>query len=334
VTTRISFHASHEQFSPRDLLQLVQSAEAAGFDAAFSSDHLQPWGGAQGHSGFVWSWLGAALQATRRLRFSAITIPGGWRYHPVVTAHAIATLAQMFPGRVPWVALGSGEAINERSVGTGWPGKDERDARLAEAATVIRRLLAGETVTHHGHLHVENARLWSLPETPPLLVGAALSEEGARRVARWADGLLTTNPDLAQLKAIIAAYRSAGGEGKPLHLKVELGWARDDETALREAHGQWRFLLAGRRASEELDSPEDFDAATVAVPPAQIRKAVHVAADPARHVAWLRERLALGLATLDLHQVGRDQAGFVETFGREVLPALRQDIAVAEGPAP
>src|SRR5687767_11537367 len=146
MQTLFSYHASHEQFSPRDLLQFVCAAEQSGFDAAFSSDHLQPWGAIQGHSANLWSWLGAAMQATSRLQFGAITVPGGWRYHPVVTAHALGTLTQMYPDRLPWIALGSGEAINERTVGLGWPDKDERDARLAEAASIIRRLLAGETV--------------------------------------------------------------------------------------------------------------------------------------------------------------------------------------------
>lgn len=322
--TRLSYHVSHEQFSPRDLLTFVRLAEDVGFDAAFSSDHLQPWGAAQGHSGHLWSWLGAALQATGRLRFGAITIPGGWRHHPVMTAQALATLAGMFPDRLPWVALGSGEAINEQVIGAGWPPKDVRDARLAEAASIIRRLLRGETVDHEGLLRVEQGRIWSLPPEPPLLVGAALSVEGARRVAAWADGLLTTCPDLDQLSHIIAAFRSAGGAGKPVHLKVEVSFAADESMALAEASRQWRYLLAGPAASQELRSPAEFDAASRAVGPDAIRKAVFVSAQPAHHVEWLRQRLALGLATLDIHNVGTDQQGFLRTFGREVLPALRR----------
>jgi alkanesulfonate monooxygenase SsuD/methylene tetrahydromethanopterin reductase-like flavin-dependent oxidoreductase (luciferase family) len=130
---RISYHVSHEQFSPRELLRYVREAEAAGFDAAFSSDHLQPWAPSQGQSGFAWAWLGAALAQTERLSFSVITVPGGWRYHPAVLAQAIATLGQMFPGRLPWVAVGTGETINERMVGLDWPEKGERNARLREA---------------------------------------------------------------------------------------------------------------------------------------------------------------------------------------------------------
>lgn len=78
--------------------------------------HLQSWSPSQGHSGFTWSWLGAALQATERLTFGAITVPGGWRYHPVTLAQAVAALGEMYPGRLPWIALGSGQA-NETPTG-------------------------------------------------------------------------------------------------------------------------------------------------------------------------------------------------------------------------
>src|SRR5687767_12187820 len=144
--TFYSFHASHEQFSPSALLRLAAAAEAAGFDSVFSSDHLQPWSPSQGESGFTWSWLGAALQATKALTFSAITVPIGLRYHPALLAQAIATLGEMFPGRLPWIALGSGEAVNEHLFGLGWPEKPERDRRLKEALGIVRELLEGRSV--------------------------------------------------------------------------------------------------------------------------------------------------------------------------------------------
>ena len=89
----VGFHASHEQLSPADALQAVIAAEAAGFDEAMCSDHLAPWGQRQGESGFAWSWLGAALQATR-MSSGVVTAPGQ-RYHPAVTAQAIATLGDI-----------------------------------------------------------------------------------------------------------------------------------------------------------------------------------------------------------------------------------------------
>ena len=113
--SRIGYHASHEQVSPRDLLELVKLAEQAGFACAMSSDHFHPWSERQGQSGYAWSWLGAALEGTR-LPFGVISAPG-WRYNPAVLAQVAATLCQMYPGRF-WMALGSGEAIRNVSTST------------------------------------------------------------------------------------------------------------------------------------------------------------------------------------------------------------------------
>src|SRR3954451_24134073 len=179
---RIGFHASHEQFSPSELLHYVRAAEAAGFDCAMSSDHFRPWASVQGHSGFAWSWLGAALQATT-LSFGAISAPG-YRYHPAIIAQAAATLSEMFPGRF-WLALGSGQRLNEDITGLPWPNKAERNHRLAECASIIAALLRGETVTHSGRVTAVDARLYSLPKTPPKLLGAAVTEATAELVGGW-----------------------------------------------------------------------------------------------------------------------------------------------------
>src|SRR5688500_19628475 len=150
----IGFHASHEQVRPDRLLRLVQAAESAGFDAGTSSDDWAPWSDEQGESGFAWSWLGAALQATS-LPFGVVNAPGQ-RYHPAIIAQAAATLNVMFPDRF-WIATGSGQLLNEHITGDRWPPKEERNERLREAADVMRRLWAGETVTHEGRIHVSEA---------------------------------------------------------------------------------------------------------------------------------------------------------------------------------
>ena len=76
----------------------MREAEAAGFERAWSSDHFSPWSERQGESGFAWSWLGAAMQATA-MPFGVVNAPGQ-RYHPAIVAQAAATLAEMFPGRL------------------------------------------------------------------------------------------------------------------------------------------------------------------------------------------------------------------------------------------
>jgi alkanesulfonate monooxygenase SsuD/methylene tetrahydromethanopterin reductase-like flavin-dependent oxidoreductase (luciferase family) len=90
--TTIGFHASHELVAPAELLAMVRLTEQAGFAAATCSDHFQPWAQQDGQSGFAWSWLGSALEATR-LPFGVVTAPGQ-RYHPAVIAQAAATLTE------------------------------------------------------------------------------------------------------------------------------------------------------------------------------------------------------------------------------------------------
>jgi coenzyme F420-dependent glucose-6-phosphate dehydrogenase len=93
--TSFGYHVSHEHFPPSDLLQWTKRAEEAGSDCAMSSDHFHPWSERQGQSGFAWSWLGAAMEATK-LPFGIISAPG-YRYHPAVIAQGAATLSRMYP---------------------------------------------------------------------------------------------------------------------------------------------------------------------------------------------------------------------------------------------
>ena len=316
---RVGYHASHEQHAPSELLRHVQRAERAGFQAAMCSDHFAPWSARQGHSGFAWSWLGAAMASTS-LSFGVVNAPGQ-RYHPALVAQAAATLEEMFPGRF-WVAVGSGENLNEHVTGEPWPVKADRDARLEECVGVMRALWAGGTVSRRGLVKVDRAKLWTRPARPPLLLAAALGPATAERAGAWADGLVTLAQRRDWMKEVIDAFRRGGGEGKPVFLQVKLCWAEDEEEALREAHDQWRTNVFPGHVSEDLAMPEDYDALGELVTPERMREAVRVSSDPEIHLKELREDARLGIDAVYLHHVGRDQAGFLETFGKRVLPAL------------
>jgi probable non-F420 flavinoid oxidoreductase len=314
----IGFHNSHEQVHPADLLAAVQHAEQVGFSAAMCSDHLTPWNPRQGESGFAWSWLGAAM-ATTSLPFGAVNAPGQ-RYHPVIIAQAIATLGAMFPGRF-WVALGSGEAMNEHVTGDKWLPKKARDARLRECVDVIRALLAGEEVTHQGLVTVERAKVYTRPELQPALIAPAVSVATARNGAEWADGLVTINQPHDKLREMIAAYRDAGGRG-PVALQVHLSYDPDPDRALGLAHDQWRSNVFPPPLCWDLDSPEAFEQASAHVSPEDVHGAVRISADLGQHAAWLQEYLDLGFDELYLHHVGKEQRPFLDAFGASVLPQL------------
>lgn len=316
----IGYHASHEQFTPSSLLKWAVLAEQAGFGALNCSDHFHPWSERQGQSGFSFAWLGAALQATT-LPCGVVCAPGQ-RYHPAIVAQAVATLGELFPDRF-WISLGSGEALNERITGEKWPGKAERNARLQECFDIIRRLLAGETVTHYGKVTVEDAKLYTRPQTPPLLVGAAVTEKTAGWIGQWADGLITVHQPIDQLKRVIDAFRQGGGEGKPLYLKVQLSYAPTEQEALAGAYDQWRTNVLSSEILDDLWQVAQFDAAAQFVRPEDLKGMVHISASLQQHTDWIRPYIDLGFEKIILHNVNRGQERFINDFGDKVLPQLK-----------
>jgi coenzyme F420-dependent glucose-6-phosphate dehydrogenase len=314
------YHASHEQHPPSKLLEYVRLAEQAGFDAAMCSDHFHPWIEQQGHSGFTWSWLGAALQATR-LTFGCVNAPG-WRYHPAIIAQAAATLCEMYPQRF-WLAVGSGEALNEHITGERWPVKSDRNERLLECVTVMRKLWAGETVTHRGRVVVEEAKLYTRPSKPPAVYGAALSAATAEWVGSWADGLITLGAPAAKLAEVLAAFRAGGGEGKPVKVQAALAWAPTEVEARDGAWSQWRGNVVGGDVLGILRTCADFEAASQFVTPDDVAACMPVSCDPLEHAERLQQYVDAGATDIYLFNVAPPQREFIEVFAERVLPAVR-----------
>lgn len=323
------YQISHEQYSPRELLEWARKAERAGFDELASSDHLFPWSKAQGHSGFSWSWLGAALEATS-LRIGVVTCPCE-RYHPVIVAQAVATLCQMYPGRF-WASFGSGEFLNEHITGRHWPEKAARYRKLDEAVSIMKRLWTGERFTHRGEfITAEEVQLFTLPEEQPKAYGAAITASSAGLISSWADGLYTTWKPHSKLDDVVDAFRmgsakpdkdavTASNDGqRPLMLKVDLSCAPTREEAVRLAHEQWRTNVGTGSIHAELRMPEQFEEASMFTGPEEVAKAIRISQDPEEHIALIRKDIALGFDKIIFHNVGRNQDYFLDWFPREVL---------------
>ena len=317
--TLIGYHASHEQYPPSEMLALVREAEEAGFAGVMCADHFHPWLEENGHSGFAWSWLGAALQATS-LPYGVVNAPGD-RYHPAIIAQAAATLAEMFPDRF-WLAVGSGEALNEHVTGNRWPPKPERNARLLECVEIMRALWKGETVSHRGLVTVEEAKLYSRPDRPPRLVGAAVSEQTAEWVGEWADALVTTGRRPEDMRRIVDAFHRGGGEGKAILVQHGLSWAPTESEARRNAHEQWRFCALGGDVLWALRTPKEFEAAAKFVTEDDVAQTLRVSSDLERHAAWVHEYFELGVDEVYCFNAGKNQRQYIEAFGERVLPAL------------
>ncbi|MBA3314269.1 MAG: TIGR03885 family FMN-dependent LLM class oxidoreductase [Planctomycetota bacterium] len=316
----IGFHCSHELFPPSSLLRYARLAEAAGFRAAMCSDHFLPWAPVQGESGYSFAWLGAALASTH-LPLGTICCPFG-RYRPEIVAQAAATLAEMFPERF-WLAIGTGQALNDHVTGEPWPPKSERQARLRESAAIIRALWSGETVTHRGRVTVEAAKLFTRPERPPLLFGAATTPETAKWVGSWADGLLTVNAEPDALRKVVDAFRAGGGEGKPMYLQAMVGHDPDEETAWRAAAKNWPIAVLDQSQLQNIETAEEMAAAAGRPGPGDMKeKKLRVSSDLSRHVAWIESDLALGFERVFLYTISGYPERFIETFGEQVLPKV------------
>lgn len=318
--TEFGYHASHEQLLPAELLALVRDAEKAGFEAVLSSDHFAPWSHKQGCSGNAYAWLGAAVTSTQ-CPFGAVSAPG-YRQHPAVLAQQIATVADLAPGRFT-AALGSGQALNEHITGEPWPDKKARNARLAECADVIRRLLRGEEVDHDGEVCVHRARLWVLPPVPVPLFGAALSPASAASVGEWADGLITVAAPRERLAEIIGAFRDVAGKDAAVHVQAHVSWAERDEDARAQAIKHWPVNALPPEITEELQLVEEFDDRYDGLRADDLADSVVMSADPARHADALAEIADQGVERIYIHDVTADADRFVLDYADQVLSRLR-----------
>lgn len=322
---------AHERFPPDDLVRQAVEAEQAGFDGICCSDHLTPWWqptpSTPAACGNAWVWLGAVGQATERVALGTAVTSLLYRYNPVVVAQQIATLAQLFPGRA-FLGVGSGEAMNEVPAGFEWPSPTEQLRRTEEALEIVMRLLAGESVTHAGeYFRTKEARLYLRPEPRPPVIMSAFGPEAAAIAGRHADGLWTL-ADPQRAPAVIAAYRrSCEDSGRPpgeIVLQGLVSWAEDDDAALAGSR-EWKATLVDANYAEDIHDPSAVEATGANVSDTKFTTMGIVSADPATHVRKVKEIQAMGATTVVLMNVsGADPHGTLRTYGREVLPKLRE----------
>lgn len=318
----IGYHASHEQFSPSELLRYVRDAEAAGFDAIMTSDHITPWSERQRNSGNNWAWLGAAMSNTS-LPFGSLAIPGGWRYHPVVLAHMIATVSEMFPDRLRWIGAGSGEAMNEHVVGEGWPDKAERNQRLRAGCDIMHALMMGDMLTtDNPWFTVDRAQIWSRPQKAPRIFGAALSSDTADWMGGWTDGLLTVRKPSEELTKMIDRFRAGGGDGKPVAVQLQLSWGQSNEEARKAAWDQWRVAAVSPDHLANLETAHEFDLETEAVSPEEMDDVIPLVTTAREVLDLIEDMKSCRVDEIYIHNVSRDQSAFLKFMASEVMPAI------------
>ncbi|MFI8504804.1 LLM class F420-dependent oxidoreductase [Streptomyces sp. NPDC085524] len=317
---RIGYTMMTEQAGPRELVSHVVGAENAGFDFSVISDHSFPWLDAQGHAPYAWSVLGAAAQATSRIPLMTYVTCPTFRYHPAVVAQKAATMQVLSGGRFR-LGLGSGENLNEHIVGAGWPAAPVRLQMLEEAVDIIRRMLTGQNVSHHGaHFDVENGRLWDLPDQPPPLGIAVSGPRSCELAGRLGDLVIATEPK----PDLLEAFDAHGGAGKPRIGQLPVCYDTDRDAAVARAHDQFRWALGGWRVNAELPGPAGFDQAARYVRPEDVAGAIACGDGVDAFVDAVRPYAEAGFTEVALVQIGGDhQQPFLEWAEAKLLPALR-----------
>ena len=318
--TQFGYTALCEQAPVNQLVTDLVAAEQAGFDFSVMSDHYFPWLEVQGHSGYAWSVLGAAAQATQRLPLMTFVTCPTFRYHPAVVAQKAATVGVLSGGRFS-LGLGAGENLNEHVIGGGWPVPRVRHERLSEAVEIIRALFGGDYVNYRGrHFEVERAKLYDLPETPPHIAVAVSGPDSVRIAAEQADGMISVQPagDLVQ------RFNEAGGYGKPKFGQLPICYDRDEKAARARAREQWRWGAGGWPVMAELPDPDSFDAYSGHIREEDICESVSCGPDVGQHAEAVKQYVNAGFTHVTLVQVGGGSQGeFIGWAQEELLPALR-----------
>jgi coenzyme F420-dependent glucose-6-phosphate dehydrogenase len=315
---QIGFTLSSEEFGPNELVGFAGRAEEIGFDFLSISDHYHPWVDQQGNSPFVWAVLGGVAQATERVGVvTGVTCPTV-RIHPAIIAQAAATTAAMFEGRFS-LGVGSGEALNEHILGDHWPATPIRQEMLVEAIEVMRKLWEGGLTSHYGkHYTVQNARLYTLPDSPPPVIVASAGERATQIAGEHGDGLFGLVPD----SSLIEQFESAGGAGKPKYGQIHLCWAESEDEAKETAHKWWPNAAIGGNLPWEVPLPSLFESAAENVSPDDVAESVSCGPDPEPIVEEVREFAEAGYTNIYFHQIGPDQEGFLRFAESELLPRL------------
>jgi alkanesulfonate monooxygenase SsuD/methylene tetrahydromethanopterin reductase-like flavin-dependent oxidoreductase (luciferase family) len=174
---------------------------------------------------------------------------------------------------------------------------------------------------------METCRLWTRPDKAPPIYVATAGPVTARRAGKLADGLITVGAPEEKIEMVFGKFDEGAREaGKnpasmPKILQLHLSWAETDEQAVANAVSEWPNG-AMRFSKQDIRSPRDFEQMATLVRPEDFKGRMLMSADPEVHRREIQKFLDLGFHQIYLHNVGRNQAAWIETFGREVLPKL------------
>jgi alkanesulfonate monooxygenase SsuD/methylene tetrahydromethanopterin reductase-like flavin-dependent oxidoreductase (luciferase family) len=156
---------------------------AAGLDHVVLGDHVSFINGA-GFDGLIGATHDLATEPSLRAFVAVYLLP---LRHPVLVARQLSSVSERYPGRLTFGVGVGGEDPHELEI----CGIDPRTRgrRMDESLSVLRALLAGAPVTHHGEFFdLDAALILPAPQPPiPIIIGGR-SDLALRRAGRLGDG--------------------------------------------------------------------------------------------------------------------------------------------------
>jgi F420-dependent oxidoreductase-like protein len=222
---------------------LATTAEAAGFDALFRSDHYMSLDDVPGNGSLdAWATINALAALTSTIRLGTLVSPATFR-HPSVLAREVVTADHVSGGRVE-LGLGAGWHEGEHAAfGFPFASTKERFDRLAEQMEIVHRSWTEGPFDFRGaHYTLQHAN--SLPKPfqdphPPLIAGGSAKPRGAALAAKWADEYNTVYATLEECRErrerIAAACAEAGRD--PIHFSLMTSFAINGDAA--DHHPAW-----------------------------------------------------------------------------------------------
>ena len=233
---------------PEQLRREVQGAEAAGFDVVCTSDHLGRYLSALEPLAFAAAW-------TEQVRLCPLVLNNDF-HHPGLLGQRLATLDRLSGGRLE-VGIGAGHAFPEyEAANIAFDPPALRKRRLAESVEVLRRLLDGERIDHHGEHYdlTDLATIEPAQEHVPILVGVN-GRTALAHAARSADII-----GLTMLGKTLPDGNRHAVRWEPERLDATVAWIAE-QAGERAAHLELNTLVQAvvvtddrRRAAEGLSA--------------------------------------------------------------------------------
>lgn len=201
----------------RELLDMVEVLEEAGFDAAFIPEHHQQ---PDGYLPSPFVAAGAVLARTTRLRaITGVMLLPLW--HPMRVAEDVAVLDVLSGGRME---LGVGLGLVAKEFAEFGINIRRAVSRYEEQIEILRRAWGQPTFSFAGqHFELDQVSLTPRPPVPPRLHLGGMSDPAIDRAGRLGDGWITDPLHNLETMAVWAErYRAAAAAaGRPAHIWLQ-----------------------------------------------------------------------------------------------------------------